>query len=355
MAYPVKVRGIEDAARDVLLEQLKGIPFLQAGKAVEKPRTGDAGIDFSVAVKTRNGRFRIVCEVKSSGQPRIARQACLQLLEYTRSNPRDYPVFVAPFISAQAAEICKGFNTGYMDLAGNCRLAFDQVYIQKGQYPNPAVVKRELRSLYSPKAERVLRVLLTNPRKAWKTEPLAREADVSLGQVANIKKVLLNREWIRFETEGFGLNNPTELLNEWGSNYDFSRNEVRDYYSLMGIGEIESELTNASRKIEFILGFTEFSGAARLSPAVRYQRVSAYVLGDVGSLAKSAELKSVPSGANVSLIVPYDNGVFYGATRIDGAPVLSPVQVYLDLLGMKSRGEEAAQAILKEVIIPAWR
>lgn len=355
MAILVKERRIEEVAQGVLLEQLKGVPFLQVGRVVGQRRTGDTRIDFMASVRTRDGRFRLVCEVKYSGQPRIARQACSQLLEYTRSNPRDYPVFVAPFISAQSAEICQGLNVGYLDLAGNCRLAFDQVYIQKGQYPNPAIVKRELRSLYSPKAERVLRVLLTNPRKTWKTEPLAREADVSLGQVANVKKVLLNREWIRSEKEGFGLSSPTELLTEWGSNYDFSRNEVRDYYTLMGIGEIESELTNASRKIEFILGFTGFSGAARLSPAVRYQRVSAYVLGDVGSLAKSVELKPVPSGANVSLIDPYDKGVFYGATRIEEAPVLSPVQVYLDLLGMKSRGEEAAQAILQEVIKPAWR
>jgi Transcriptional regulator, AbiEi antitoxin, Type IV TA system len=355
MTILVKERRIEEVAQGVLLEQLKGVPFLQVGRIAEQRRTGDAQIDFMASVRTRDGRFRLVCEVKSSGQPRIARQACLQLLEYTRLNPRDYPVFVAPFISAQSAEICEGLNVGYLDLAGNCRLAFDQVYIQKGQYPNPATVKRELRSLYSPKAERLLRVLLTNPRKTWKTQPLAREADVSLGQVANVKKLLADREWIRTYQDGLILSNPNDLLEEWAKNYRFERNRVEEFYTLESIGEIEAALSSACEESKVPLGFTAFSGAARLSPAVRYQRVSAYVSGDIRSLAKAAGLKPVPSGANVSLIAPYDDGVLYGSRRVEGLPVISATQIYLDLLGVRGRGEEAANAILEEVLKPSWQ
>jgi hypothetical protein len=350
-AMLVKSRRFEQA----LLEQIKGVPFLQAGKVAEKRRNGNTGIDFVVSVKTRDGRFRLVCQAKSSGQPRIARQACLELLEYARSNPRDYPVFIAPYISSQSAEICDGMNVGYVDLAGNCRIAFDQVYIQKGQFPNPAILKRELRSIYSPKAERVLRVLLANPRIAWKMQALAREAAVSLGQVANVKKRLEDREWIRIEQEGFALNHPGDLLTEWGNNYQFGRNEVEEFYTLQSVGEIEAALTKACEKSKVPLGFTGFSGAARLSPAVRYQRVSAYILGDVANLAMAADLKPVPTGANVSLIVPYDDGVLYGTKVVEGVPVASPVQIFLDLLGTKGRGEEAANAILEEVLKPSWQ
>jgi hypothetical protein len=40
---------------------------------------------------------------------------------------------------------------------------------------------------------------------------------------------------------------------------------------------------------------------------------------------------------------------------VEGAPVVSPVQLYLDLAQTKGRGEEAAAAILEEVIKPIWR
>ena len=351
----VKGRRLGDAAQKVLLEQLKGVPFLQAGKVAEQQRNRDTRIGLIVPVKARDGRFRLVCEVKSSGQPRIARQACLELLECARSNPRDYPVFIAPYVSARSAQICEGMNVGYVDLAGNCRLAFDQVYIQKGQFPNLAIVKRELRSLYSPKAERVLRVLLANPRKTWKTQALAREAAVSLGQVANVKKLLGDREWIRIGQDGFALSDPIALLTEWGTNYKFERNGVEELYTLQSIAEIEAALTNACEKSNVPLGFTGFSGAARLSPIVRYQRVSAYVLGDIERLAKMLGLKPVPSGANASLIVPYDEGVLYGAEKVEGIPLVSTTQIYLDLLGIKGRGEEAANAILEEVLKPSWQ
>jgi hypothetical protein len=62
----------------------------------------------------------------------------------------------------------------------------------------------------------------------------------------------------------------------------------------------------------------------------------------------------VPSGANVTLLVPYDSGVFYGARAYDDISVVSPVQLYLDLVSYKGRGEEAAQFLFERVIEPAW-
>ena len=34
--------------------------------------------------------------------------------------------------------------------------------------------------------------------------------------------------------------------------------------------------------------------------------------------------------------------------------IASPIQIYLDLIDIKGRGEEAAQGILDEVIRPLW-
>ena len=54
----------------------------------------------------------------------------------------------------------------------------------------------------------------------------------------------------------------------------------------------------------------------------------------------------------MSLIEPYDDGVFYAAHEVDGIGVVSPVQLYLDLQGARGRGEEAANAVFEQAIKP---
>jgi hypothetical protein len=199
-----------------------------------------------------------------------------------------------------------------------------------------------------------LRVLLLNPKKIWKLQPLAQEAGVSLGQVYNVKRLLADREWIRTDEEGLRLVEPGTLLAEWSQNYTYRRNAARDFYSLDGPPEIESKLAIACRDEGIQYALTGFPAAARLAPMVRYQRVTAYVKGGPDDLVKSLGLKQVASGANVTLLSPYDDGVFYGATDVNGIQIVSPVQAYLDLIGFRGRGEEAATFLLEQVIQRQW-
>jgi len=66
------------------------------------------------------------------------------------------------------------------------------------------------------------------------------------------------------------------------------------------------------------------------------------------------DLKEVESGANIMLLGPYDEGVFYGTQVIDDIRIVTPLQIYLDLIGYKGRGEEAAEVMLRDVIKPKW-
>jgi Transcriptional regulator, AbiEi antitoxin, Type IV TA system len=359
MAIMVKGSEIATEAASRLEATLREAPFLAQATIRRESSDSDSGVDFALTVRSASMNRRLICAVKSSGQPRIAREACRSLQEYVRFRSRDYPVFIAPYIAPTAAAICDQYQVGYLDLAGNCRIAFDQVYIRREGFPNPSVQRRDLRSLYSPKAERVLRVLLTTGKRGWRMQELANEARVSLGQVANVKKILSDREWIESEDAGFRLRSldaaVLPLITEWAKNYRIERNMTREYYSLQPIPMMEGEATEASRQIGVQLAFSGFSGAVRFAPAVRYQRVTAYVLGEVPALVNRLGLKPVSTGANVTLMEPYDEGVLYGAREVEGAPVVSPVQLYLDLSRTKGRGEEAASAILEEVIKPTWR
>ncbi|HEX9014831.1 MAG TPA: type IV toxin-antitoxin system AbiEi family antitoxin [Chloroflexota bacterium] len=342
------------AAEQAIRDCLEEVPFIRGVRRLESWE-GLPGPDLVMELESPAGRQLLVVEVKGSGQPRLAREAVNQLLRYLQSESDAYGILVAPYISPRSAEICRREGVGYVDLAGNCYLAFGRLFIRKECRPNPFTERRELRSLYSPKAERVIRVLLGNPNKFWKTEALASEAEVSLGQIANVKRLLADREWIQVGTDGFRLGQPERLLTEWAETYSLRRSKVTDFYSTREIPDIEHELTGASAGGMALCALTGFSGAARLAPFVRYSRVSAYVTEDVDQVAARLGLKKVASGGNVGLIVPYDGGVFYGAESVDGTLIVSPIQLYLDLRETKGRGEEAADALLEEVIKPRWQ
>ncbi len=345
---------LERRAEDALRICLEQVPFLQIEEILKQPLLGDARPDFVAKLRCTGEERQLVAEVKSIGQPRAAREAINQLYRYLNVDPNAYGVFIAPYISPRAAEICAKEGVGYLDLAGNCRLVFDRVYIERQGKPNPFSEKRDLRSLYSAKATRVLRVLLVNPKKAWKVQELAKEAAVSLGQTSNVKRRLEDREWLRKEPDGFLLANPEATLTEWADNYTFRKNRVRDFYSMKSVAEVEAEIARACGEREIPYALTGFSGAARLAPAVRYQRAMAYVGDRQDEVASVLGLKEVSSGANVSLLAPYDAGVFYGGKDVDGLRVAAAEQIYLDLAGYRGRGEEAAAAILAQVIRPKW-
>ena len=42
--------------------------------------------------------------------------------------------------------------------------------------------------------------------------------------------------------------------------------------------------------------------------------------------------------------------MYYGSNEFDGIRIVSPVQLYLDLKGITGRGEEAAQALLDDIL-----
>jgi hypothetical protein len=224
------------------------------------------------------------------------------------------------------------------------------VYIERTGNPNEYARQRELKSLYAPKASRVVRVLLANPGRGWKVQELSEEADVSLGHASNVKQLLEDREWVSSGKRGLVLTAPGDLLSEWAENYSYRDNEVRDYYCMEGVADIEEQLAAACEAAGRRYALTMFSGAARLGVATPYKRVFAYVEGEQSDVALRVGLKQVPSGANVSLLTPYDGGVFYGRKEHDGVYVPSPVQVFLDLSSFRGRGEETAGELLREVI-----
>ena len=348
-------KNLGKSAKAALLSCLSKIPFLEIiNIQLTSEETIDQLFDITTKIRIEDRVLNLIAQVKSSGQPRLAREAVNQMLRYKDRVPDANFVFIAPYISPRAAEICESEGIGYLDLSGNCLLLFDNIFIQKEYYPNQFKEKRELKSLYAPKAERILRVLLCNPGKKWKIKELAVESGVSLGQASNVKKILFDRELISGERGGFSLKDPLTLLREWAENYDYRRNVIQEFYSFKSVTDIENALAAYCNTRQIKYALTGFSGAARIEPAVRYKKAMAYAADFDEEAFSEISLKSVNSGGNLLLFTPYDEGLFYKSVEVDEIQIASEIQLYLDVQGFRGRGEEAADVLFERIADKAW-
>lgn len=362
----VKEFDLAPLAADRLLALLDGVPAietvdLQDGVGMGRHEgSGTLHAEIAAVVHLRGGdTHTLVVDFKRVGQPRFARLAANWFQRRIPSArveglPDPTPVFAAPYISDRGAAVAAEEGMGYFDLAGNARLAFGPVYVERSGHPNPYDDDRALASLFAPKTSRVARALLAHPARVWRLQELADEVDVSLGLVAKAKASLLDAEYARDSPGGLALADPDGLLDAWLI-ADRRRPKPCGYYSLDSISETERRIADTARASGARAALTSFSGAERVAPHVRYTHASALVeAGALEEVADRAGLRPVETGANVRLHEPYDDGAFYGAQDIDGVSVAHPVQLVLDLAREKGRGEEAADFLRRHALAPTW-
>lgn len=333
---------------------LEEVPFLRILDSRAQIPLGDMGIDLSLGVMADRERWTLLVVALGAGEPRMIRGAIPRFEAIRDGAARSYGLAAAPYISLRAAEVCKEGGIGFIDLAGNCRLVFDQIFIERRGFPKPRLEQRPLRTLFAPKASRVIRVLLEEPKRSWQVQELARQGKVSLGQAFKVKERLLDLDYARAEEEGLRVQRPEALLREWASVYSYQKNVLLDCYGSGEVADLERNFSDYCRANTLPFAFTLFSGAARVAPFARYSRGFAYMAGNVAEVAQRLGWKPVPSGANFTIMTPFDEGVFYGKREMDGETVASDVQLYLDLAGYKGRGEEAAEFLIEKKLRPRW-
>ncbi len=341
-------------AQKSLSSVFSDISFIELKESKSNVRIDNKEVDFVLGTLISGKPAKFIVEVKSQGEPRLVRMAIVQLKECLKSFKNSYGILIAPYLSDASRQICKEAGIGCIDLAGNAFLSFKNVFIDRSGIPNPFSVARLSKSVFSPKSSRILRVLLLDPSKRWYVEDLSKEAGISIGLASRVKQTLLSEEWIKQENKRFYLIKPEGVLNQWVNNYSYEKNQSFSFYSGFSYEQLEAAIKRECEKRKYQYGLALFSGARKVAPFVRFMRFFTYIYGSIENIAKALQLKKVESGANVTLLQPHDDGVFYGLQDINGISVVSDIQLYLDLKSYKGRGEEAAQAIFEQRIKPKW-
>ena len=331
-----------------LLELLAQVPAIRGVEPVLSRAWDASGIDALVVLQLEERLQPLACAVLANGQPRHVRLALWELTHaIQRDCPDAIPLLIAPFLSPASQALCKEHQVAFLDQQGNARLVFDGVFIERVAAGKPASVRRDLKSLFTPKAAQVLRLLLRDPWRPWRVTELAGKAEVSLGQVSNVRRALLDREWATVTEEGLALKDPDALLAAWSEAYAGLGGKKNSYYTTLhgkGLEDAFLELFRGQRDRPGVL-LASFTAAKWLAP---YGRIATHNLlsqpAELEHLHKTLALQPAVNGANVVVTMPDHEGVFLDAVHPSpGIVCTSPVQTFLDLSAAGERGKEAAE------------
>jgi hypothetical protein len=393
---------------------LKGLPGVSIQNVREQP---EQPFDISFELLSGPNRILVLGEIKSAFSPRLLEEIG-PWIRRLKSLRADVAVAViAPLLSPQAQAFCIENGIDFLDLAGNVFINVPGKFTlqrngmrARGGFGTPSASAR-LANVFSGRFSRVLRVLLEQPRP-WTVTEIARElaaestrftgrypgagVDFKISQGSISKAVAGLEEQLAVRRRGTAVivPEPRRLLEQWAEKYK-ERYRWRLRSSFQTGNPFGSELAAIASGVgPLIQGPYAFSGAmatTRDAPFIDIDVVDVFVLnGEVG--AKLRELNSqgkasaalgdgigfrdgsgygFGSGSGGGLadgsgygsglkpmlrfITPYDAGVFMYSKLVGTAPVVSPIQAYLDLYARGGRDLKQAEYLLNNIIQPHWR
>lgn len=322
------------------------LPNIQKYEVVQRTENG-----FIASVEMDDGYEFLInaCILKQ-----VFPSTVMQLIE-KQSREKEICILVSPYISDRTAMICEQNGMGYFDYAGNCWFVGHSIYLCERGNKNTRPKEYKAVTIFeksSVVSSLILRELFADITRTWKLKHLSEKINCSIGQVSKVMNFLVENAWAEKTKDGYMLREPESLLKEWSSVYGKKEAPVYTCYSLDNISILEKKLNLLKKEMGIDSYLTGFAGGVRYAPVVRYNKVHVYIASeDIKEAISYLGLKEVSSGSNV-MIYPLENDSYVKDYRvIDESVVVSPVQIYLDSMQLKGRGEEMAEAVLRKEII----
>lgn len=302
--------------------------------------------DFEGEIRIGKKRRRILIEVKTSGTPMIIAQLAAYSQVIKKNDPNTYLILVAPFVSLRGKELCKELGIGFVDLEGNVYFRVGGVLIERCGKKGEKREKQILKKVFTTKSTWIIRKMLKEPNRSWKTQDLADTANVSIGMVYKTTERLEAEGYLEKSWGSIGLKKPRELLDEWRKAYNYDSQDATGYYSSIDTRE---DLFKGLRKLpDSSYALTLGAGAYLVAPFVRSSDTHLYINTDFELLKDALDLTPVEFGGNIYIIKPSDDGVLFDTQMKKKVTIVSNIQLYLDLYNYPQRGREQADFLREE-------
>jgi hypothetical protein len=259
-------------------------------------------------------------------------------------------LLIAPYVGPGVAKVARQAGIGFVDLVGNAFIDAGTLHLSiEGRQPRRS--REGDANLFSPKASRVLRVMLHAPERAWRQAELVESAVISRGYVSRIVNELLDIGLAEQSDRRISLVDPEALLDLWATNYSV-RIEWQRWRLPVGVMEgMANRLAEKCAREDIPMAFTGLRAASLIAPWSSAWTTHLYAGAGVRELLQGIGATEVATGANLMVnSPPWDGGVFFDMPDIDAPPIVHPIQIYLDLWRMGDRGRQAAQVLREECL-----
>jgi hypothetical protein len=239
---------------------------------------------------------------------------------------------------------------------GVVRLALPGVFIDRTDLePASRVLEpRRLRDPFADRASLIARTLFRQPDRDWGTRELAQAAGVSPMLASDVVRQLAN--WDVVDTARHGrearirLKSERRLVEVWTSQYDWKRNPHVAFAAPIGDPlRFLRRLPETFAKHRWAL--TMQSGASLVAPHATWDKVHVYIdvptSRDLRPLGITAGWSPDSSGRIVLMQPRYDESVWPEIEKRKELPVVSLLQLILDLWHYPVRGREQAEHLLQ--------
>jgi hypothetical protein len=268
----------------------------------------------------------------------------------------------------------RGYN--YIDPRGAVRIALPGILIDRDNLP-PVDFAPPSETATDPFADRsslVVRTLLSHSvQRAWGIRELAESAGVGLGTASRVVEQLHRLDLVDAPPEQGKLAkvrvaDPQRILDRWTRSYDWTRNESVTLRAPVGDPErfVADHLhqylsTYLVRDRSWAL--TLQAGAAFVTRHASWQRVHVYIEAndsrELRNFAAATGLSPSEDGALVLMRPFYRTSLWLslqhaGRRKPSALPIVSSLQLVLDLWNYPLRGREQAEVIRDRILEPVW-
>lgn len=345
---------------DLILRAVeRALPFGKLEQLEIHPQSGIPGRRWDASGRLTFGKNLSidVCFETGSFPSMAALSQAVQQIRAFNAAPDLTPLLVAPYLSPQKQQVLREENVCYLDTEGNAWIETEGVFIdrcsrQKKATPTPS------QDPFSDKASLVIRVLFSGSTLGIRPISVALSEQgfaLSPGYVSKVVASLGELHYATKTASGVRLVNRELLLQDWSHAYQQKarRRQSRGWY----LPEADpAQLARlVGRALENNGALTDRSGASFVDPHASFDTVDILPSNRdaISEILENLGAMPVERGANINVHeAAYPLSSLYGIRSVDGVPVVSDLQLYLDLRCQPQRGEEAAEHLYERHIRP---
>jgi hypothetical protein len=306
----------------------------------------------------RAGDLVFAVEWKAAGDAANVGSAVRQLKAFAqawkeRRRPRGLvPIVAVPFMGETGRRLCAEAGVSWVDLSGNAWIEAPgrqtRILGNKNQFTSvgrPADV-------FASKSSRVIRKLLLEPQKVFNQTELASASGVDKGRVSRLVPRLEALGLVERQGRGIRVKDPMLALEAWREAYDFEKHDVRrGHVAVRDPEELIARVAESAESAGLAWALTGLAAAWRMTHFAMFRLVTVYV----GARPSDEWLNSLgfreeSRGANLWIVRPVDDAVFWQTGLLERRPCVHPLQVYLDLKAQPERASEAAAELRKRLL-----